>query len=145
MLQYGEKFLSCRASGLLALLFSEHMPPPTAVLCSWLYLSNRLLLWFGVSGENGFIWVSPYILYLGLEHPFVEKPEVWHCWCVLVSAGLSQAGQCWGMLNSSELALSSLGTWLCVKRNKNSLLGTSHSQHLPCLCFSLIHQPELKL
>lgn len=89
MLEHGEKFLSCGASGLLTLLFSEQMPPPTSVLCSWLCLSNRLLLllWFGVSGENGFIWVSPHTLCLGLEHPFVEKLEVWHCWCVLVLQG----------------------------------------------------------
>lgn len=132
MLEHGEKFLSCGASGLLMLLFSEHMPPPTSVLCSWLYLSNRLLLllWFGVSVENGFVWVS-FVSWTGASFCWGDRPVA-----LLGCHKLGSVGECW-------TAPSSLGMWPCVKKNKNSLLGTRHSQHLPCLCLSLIHQAEL--
>lgn len=149
MLEHGEKFLSCGASGLLT--FTVFWTHATTHFCSPLLalfeqqVAAAPLVW-GFRRE----WI-----YLGKPPCFVSSTGVSFCWepgglALLVcagsageAAGLSQAGQCWGMLNSSELCLSSLGMWLCVKKNKNSLLGTSHSQHLSCLCLSLIHQTEL--
>lgn len=121
MLEHGEKFLSCGASGLLTLLFSEQR---TSVLCFWLHLSNRLLLllWFGVSGENGFFWVSPHTLYLGLEHPFIDKPEVWDWWYVLALQGkvlschrLGSVGECWTALSLLWVAEGHGYVWKGVK------------------------------